>query len=265
MHYKVARSTIYGWKDVDKSPAAVAKAKKKFPSARKGKHLKKGAGRPITYCKEIDDNLIAWVLKQRDLHLPVGKLELKLKAKALIYPTLPNFKTSSGCIEKFMRRHSLSLRLLYQYTIFMLFNAIHYTIMQHYWFMCHFLSCRAKTSIQQKLLAQLEKQLESFMKQVKELRKAHSFSPDMIINMDETLLYFDMPASRTVNKKGERQIRVKSTGAEKRCFTVILACTASGVMLPPMIIFKGKRPLKKLRVPKGAVVMVQKRGGMMHH
>ena len=102
------------------------------------------------------------------------------------------------------------------------------------------------------------------MKQVKELRKAHSFSPELII-MDETPLYFDMPASRTINKRGTRQIRVKSTGAEKRRFTVILACTASGKMLPPMMIFKGKRPLKELRVPRGAVVMVQKRVGMMHH
>ena len=122
------------------------------------------------------------------------------------------------------------------------------------------MSYRAKTSIQQKLPAQLEKQLESFVKQVKELRKAHSFSPELIINMDETPLYFDMPVSRTINKRGARQIRVKSTGAEKRRFTVILACTASGKMLPPMMIFKGKRPLKKLRVPRGAVVMVQKKG-----
>ena len=44
MRYKVAQSTIYGWKDVDKTPAAGAKAKRKFPSSRKGKHLKKGAG-----------------------------------------------------------------------------------------------------------------------------------------------------------------------------------------------------------------------------
>lgn len=120
------------------------------------------------------------------------------------------------------------------------YKAIHYTIRQRYWFMCHYLSCRVKTSIQQKLPAQLEKQLENFMKQVKELRKAHSFSPDLIINMDETPLYFDMPASRTINKRGARQIRIKSTGAEKRRFMVILACTASGIMLPLMIIFKGK-------------------------
>ena len=70
------------------------------------------------------------------------------------------------------------------------------------------------------------------MKQVKQLRKAHSFSPELIINMDETPLYFDMPVSRTINNRGARQVRVKSTGAEKRRFTVILACTASGKMLP---------------------------------
>ena len=89
------------------TPAAAAKAKKKFPSSKRGKHC---AGRPMTYSKDIDDNLIAWVLKQRDLHLPVWRLELKLKAKALICLQLPNFKASSGWIEKFMCRHSLSLR-----------------------------------------------------------------------------------------------------------------------------------------------------------
>ena len=78
--------------------------------------------------------------------------------------------------------------------------------------------------------------------------------------MDKTPLYFDMPVSRTITKRGARQIRVKSTGAEKRRFTVILACIASGKILPPMMIFKGERPLKKLRLPRGAVIMVQKKG-----
>ena len=62
--------------------------------------------------------------------------------------------------------------------------------------------------------------------------------------MDETPLYLDMPGSTTVNKKGCREVRVRSTGAEKRHLTVILACTAAGDMLPPMVIFKGKRALK---------------------
>ena len=95
-------------------------------------------------------------------------------------------------------------------------------------------SNRAKTSIQQKLLAELEK-LQKCIEHVQVLREAHKFSDDMIINMDETPLYFDMPSTRAVSKKGVCQLRISSTGAEKRRLMVILSCTTSGVMLPPMI------------------------------
>ena len=78
--------------------------------------------------------------------------------------------------------------------------------------------------------------------------------------MDETPIYFDMPGSRTIERKGKKEVHVRSTGAEKRRFTAVLACTAAGVMLPPMIIFKGKRELKKLKIPKGVVVKVQPKG-----
>ena len=72
-------------------------------------------------------------------------------------------------------------------------------------------------------------------------------------------MYFDMPGNTTVNKKACREVQIRSTGAEKHRVTVILACTAAGDMLPPMVIFKGKRALKKLRIPAGAVVTVQKK------
>ena len=111
VRYKVARSTIYGWKNIDQTPAAIAKTQQKYPSSKKGNHIKTGTERPLTYLKEIDESVIVWVLRQKDLHLPVQRLELKLKARALICLTLPNFKASSGWVEKFMRRHSLSLRL----------------------------------------------------------------------------------------------------------------------------------------------------------
>ena len=53
---------------------------------------------------------------------------------------------------------------------------------------------------------------------------------------------------------------MRSTGAEKRRLTIILACTAAGNMLPPMIMFKGKRALKNLRIPPGVVVELQQKG-----
>ncbi len=95
------------------------------------------------------------------------------------------------------------------------------------------------------------------MKNIRALREAHSFQDTMVINMDETPLYFDMPGSHSVHKKGAREVRIRSTGAEKRRLTVILTCTAAGDMLPPMVIFKGKRALKNLRIPPGVVVAVQ--------
>ena len=107
--------------------------------------------------------------------------------------------------------------------------------------------------------AQLEEKLEKFIENVKTMREAHKFSNEMIINMDETPLYFDMPWSHTVSKRGVREVRIRSTGAEKRRLTVILTCTASGIMLPPIIIFKGKRALKNISVPPGVVVTVQQK------
>ena len=54
---------------------------------------------------------------------------------------------------------------------------------------------------------------------------------------------------------------MRTTGAEKRHVTLVLTVTASGEMLPPMVIFKGKRALK-LDVPTGFVVAVQEKGWM---
>ena len=105
--------------------------------------------------------------------------------------------------------------------------------------------------------AQLEEKLEKFITNVQVLREAHSFPDAMVINMDETPLYFDMPTSHSVHRKGCREVRIRSTGAEKRRLTVILACTAAGDMLPPMVIFKGKRALKNLCIPAGVIVAVQ--------
>ena len=93
---------------------------------------------------------------------------------------------------------------------------------------------RAKTSIQQKLPAQLEDKLEQFIGNMKALREAHKFPDTYIINMDETPMYFNMPGNTTVNKKGCREVWIRSTGAEKHCVTVILACTAARDMLPPI-------------------------------
>ena len=53
-------------------------------------------------------------------------------------------------------------------------------------------------------------------------------------------MFFDLIPGCTIDKKGRKEVRVRSTGSEKRHVTVVLTCTTSGEMLPPMIIFRGK-------------------------
>ena len=91
----------------------------------------------------------------------------------------------------------------------------------------HSLSLRAKTSVSQKLPADLETKLERFLKQVQVQRKAIDYSPDRIINMDETPMFFDLIPGKTLSAKGKKQILVRGTNGSKRHFTVVLACSAS--------------------------------------
>ena len=69
-----------------------------------------GAGRPLSYPVELEDQLIKWILVLQDLNFPVSILALQEKAKNFIQPGNPEFKASRGWIEKFFNRHKLSLR-----------------------------------------------------------------------------------------------------------------------------------------------------------
>ncbi|KAK7471496.1 hypothetical protein BaRGS_00035835 [Batillaria attramentaria] len=78
--------------------------------------------------------------------------------------------------------------------------------------------------------------------------------------MDETPMNFDMVPNRTINKKGENTVSVRTRGAEKRHLTVVLTCTASGEVPPSMVIFKKIREVKVNA--RGMVVTVQPKGWM---
>ena len=45
--------------------------------------------------------------------------------------------------------------------------------------------------------------------------------------------------NKTIDERGKKTIKVRTTKSEKCCITAVLSCSATGVMLPPMIIFRG--------------------------
>ena len=200
------------------------------PMTRKERGRAPGSGRKLTYSLNTEEEILEWVLRQRDLQLLVSRESIKSIALAKITKENPNFKASDGWLQKFMQRHSLTLR--------------------------------AKTSIAQKLPANLEEKISGFHFQVLTVQWEIHIEQLLIGNMDETPVFFDMVPSKTVDQVRVRTVRIQTTGAEKCHFTVVLTCTASGELLPPMVILKGKRVLKGLKYPRGWVVTVQEKGWM---
>ena len=200
----------------------------------KGKN-KAGAGCPISYSDDLEENVAQWILEMRDMNMPLQRKHVQWKALAIIQPHLPTFKASAGWLDKFLRRHLLALR--------------------------------RQTSIQQKLPAHLEGKLTTFLGNVRALRTQHEFDNKFIINMDETPVCFDMPSVSTIAKKGAREVIVHGTGAHKRRYTVTLTCTASGKMLQPFITFKAKtsRILKKITAKDSNVTVTTQAQGWMDH
>ena len=193
---------------------------------------KKRGGRSITYPKTIEDELLQWIYTMNDQHLPVSVKLLSKKAKLLITPYQPTFKANHGCYEKFLQRNDLSLR--------------------------------KRTSLSQKLPQQLESKISTFYAQCGKAIKIGKYPLDLIGNMDETPLWFDIVPQRSIVKKGTKSLVIRTSGSEKIHLTVVLGVMADGNILPPMIIFKGKtdRTIRDLVVPEGFLVTTQEKAWM---
>ena len=101
-------------------------------------------------------------------------------------------------------------------------------------------SLRSHTSLSQKLPAYLEVWLAAFYQHLPELRIEHEMDEDcLLLNMDEVPMVFDTVPSRMVHASGENDVRVNTTGGEKKRFTAVLTVLAAGQYLPTMCVFNG--------------------------
>ena len=191
-----------------------------------------GAGRPLTYPKEAENELVAWVLQLLDAHMPVSVLALQEKAKKLIRPHSPSFGASRGLVEKVFARHRLSLR--------------------------------NRTSVSQKLPRQLEGVLTKFYKDAGRFMRIGKNPRSSVGNVHETPAFFNMVPSKSICKTGSKECIVRTSDCEKKHVTNVLSATADGKMLPPMIILKGKttKTIEKLRLPDGFIVKTQAKAWM---
>ena len=79
--------------------------------------------------------------------------------------------------------------------------------------------------------------------------------------MDEVPLTFDVPSNKTVDVKGAKTIMIKTSGNEKKRYTVVLACCADGTKLQPLLTFK-RKTLPKDVISHGIYVHAHSKGWM---
>ena len=63
---------------------------------------------------------------------------------------------------------------------------------------------------------------------------------DLIGNVDETAIYFENIYNTTVQKIGEKSVKVRTFGKDKVRISAVLAILANWFKLPPLLIFRGK-------------------------
>ena len=163
LHYSVSGSYCETARAFDINGSTVrgiidASVPDKIKPSSKGNFL--GAGRPLTYPIELDDELLKWMFVLKDCHFPMSVMSLQEKEKLLIQPHNPSFNASRGWVRKFFNRHKLALR--------------------------------SRTSISQKLPNQLEDVLSKFYEDAARFMRIGKYPLSLIGNMDETPASFDM-------------------------------------------------------------------------
>jgi len=185
----------------------------------------------------LEEEVYNWVKSLRSNLKVVTRSMIQIKSRALaktpryieIYPNAQDFKWSNKWVNSFMKRHNLSNR--------------------------------RRTTVAQRLPDDLEMKQSEFLNFVLYCCIQHDYPLELIGNMDETPLTFDMPSTTTIEEIGSRTVSIRTCGHEKSNFTVVLACMANGTKLPPMIIFKLKK-IPRLDFPTGVIIRTNKEGWM---
>ena len=208
------------------------------PGWEKRKKLR-GAGRkPMS--ATMEDQLFDWISEMREKRCRVSRKMVRNKAMELsrqdeqvradVEATESSFVASNGWLNRFFKRHSLTLR--------------------------------RKTTQGQKIPLHYMQKLKNFIFYIRSMRIKNFYGMADIYAMDETAVWLDMPGSTTVSEIGEKSIPIRTTGHEKSRITVCLTAKANGTKLPPMIIFKGKRLDREVAALPGVVAVMSDNGWM---
>lgn len=228
-HFNVDRKRIRDW--LSKEEIFMAN------NHGKNKNLRKLTSGRKPLSEELDDALFEFFEKERENGFAVSNRMLEEEAlKIATSLGILEFKASSMYIKRWKKRFNVSMR--------------------------------RGTNESQKLPDDYVEAANGFLQTVRSLRIKNDYTYFNICNMDQTMVRFDEPYSRTNEVVGNKTIRIANTGCKKRGFTVALAAAASGHKFPAFIILKeptGRIPprvMNELRIPDNVKVTCSVNGWM---
>jgi hypothetical protein len=165
----------------------------------------RGGGRKRCLTDEQEKQVEKWVMDKRTCpaRLAVAELDIQMEARA-------EFKAVNGCkagntwVAAFMMRRRLSMRV-------------------------------STTNKELSTLPMLTIRFNyrSMFAELFFLTPGH-----LLYNMDETSVYLDMPAGRTVERTGARSVEIGTTKHERDRVAVVLCVSRAGTMVTPLLIFR---------------------------
>lgn len=159
---------------------------------------------------EQDHALADWLYCNIDLGYIITRENIREKALEMIKPTDEDFKASDKWLDLFLKRHMFSLRKLNEKAKF---QTDKYTE----------LSEKSKIAARETII----------LKKIK---------PSMIINMDETPLFWEYLPNKVIAPKMAKNARGWKRSYHQCRSTLTLAVAADGTMLRPTLILKRKEP-----------------------
>ena len=163
-----------------------------------------GAGRKPCL-STVEDELMEKIAKERAEQRYVSPKLIQIWATKMAEEnSLTEFMASRGWLCNFMKRYNLSIK--------------------------------RRTTTGQSLPRDLKDKIRNFVAFNKKQIDHKSLQPAMIVNMDETSVWADMPTASTVNSKRENTVPNKTTGHEKNQITVCLAVKADGTKMKPYVV-----------------------------
>jgi hypothetical protein len=199
-----------------------------FPKSAQARSLHPGQDSLIA---GIAPQLLEWIISHRDVGMPISRNMVILKASTLDSDFRRKSKSS---------KYAIVCRFLY----------------------ANKLVIRSKTHQAQKSRAVMEEHGKEFIKSIIPRLQESGRDQRYILNMDQTPIFFSMTPKTTIETRGSKTVSIRTSSDSTKRITVAVTVTASGAMLPSLLVFNAKpngRVERELaNFPPGAHYAVQK-------